>query len=115
MPFNLNKDLDKTNLIMDLIGAKQKAISSNIANINTPGYVRHDVNFGDYLDTLNKPMETGLSKKMGPSPLVVEKQDKVSYEQELVEMQRNSILYSIAARRASKIIQEIKSVAQLGR
>jgi len=115
MPFNLNKDIDKTNLIMDLVGAKQKAIGSNLVNINTPGYVRQDVNFAEYLDTLNKPMQTQLSKKMGPSPLVVDKEDKVSYEQELVEMQRNSILYSIASRRASMLIQEMKTVAQVGR
>jgi flagellar basal-body rod protein FlgB len=115
MPFDLNKNLDKTNLILDLIGARQKAISSNIANVNTPGYVRQDINFEEYLDTVNKPLETTLSQKMGPSPLVSDKGGDVVLAEELVAIQKNSLLYSIASRRASMILQELKTVAQLGR
>ena len=115
MPFSLNREIDKTNLMLDLVSAKQKAISSNLANVNTPGYVRQDISFEEYLDTLNKPLQTQLSKKMGPSPLLTEKTEKVTLGEELVAMQRNSLLYSIAARRASMIVQEMKTVAQLGR
>ncbi|OGI01248.1 MAG: hypothetical protein A2Y25_01820 [Candidatus Melainabacteria bacterium GWF2_37_15] len=115
MPFNLNAYLDKTNLVLDLVGARQKAISSNMANVNTPGYVRQDVSFEEYLDTINKPLQTQLAKKMGPSPLLTEKTEPVTLGDELVAMQRNSLLYSIAARRASMLIQEMKTVAQLGR
>ncbi len=115
MPFHLNKDLDKANLVLDLAGARQKAISSNIANVNTPGYVRHEVNFEEYLDTINKPLETRLSKKLGPNPLIIGEAEKVTLAEELVAMQRNSLLYSIATRRAAMLIQEMKTVAQLGR
>ena len=115
MPFSLNHDLDKNNLILDLVGARQKAISSNLANVNTPGYVRQTVNFEEYLDTINKPLETKLSKRMGPNPLLYDKEDKVIVAEELMDMQRNALIYSIATRRTSKIIQEMKSVTQLGR
>ena len=115
MPFLISREIDKTNLVMDLIGAKQKAIGSNIANVNTPGYVRMDVNFEEYLDTVNKPLQTTLSKKMGPSPLMTDKTEDVVLAQELVALQRNSLLYSIASRRASMLIQQMKTVTQLGR
>lgn len=115
MPFHINEDLDKTNLILDLVGARQKAISSNMANINTPGYVKQEVNFEAYLDTINKPLETDLSKKMGPNPLILDKTEKVTYEEELVAMQKNSLLFSMAARRATLLVQEIKTISQVGK
>lgn len=115
MTLHISSDLDSTNLIMDLVSARQKALSSNIANVNTPGYVRQEVNFEEYLDTINKPLETKLSKKMGPNPLMQEQGDTVSLAEELVAMQKNSLLYSIASRRATMIIQELKSVTQVGR
>lgn len=115
MPFHLTHELDKTNLILDLVGARQKAISSNLANINTPGYAKQEVNFEAYLDTINKPMETKLAKKMGPNPLILDREDKVSYEEELIAMQKNSLLFSMNARRATLIVQEMKTVSNVGK
>lgn len=115
MPFNLNKDIDKTNLVLDLISVRQKANSTNLANINTPGYAKQEVHFEQYLDTLNKPLETQLSKKLGPCPVMADEDAKVVVQEELMSMQRNSLLYTIASRRVSMLIQEMKTVTQLGR
>ncbi|MFH0702800.1 MAG: flagellar basal body protein [bacterium] len=115
MGFNLNDPLDKTNLMLDLMAKKQQAISANISNVSTPGYVRQDVNFGQYLDTVNSPIETKLSKKLGPSPLMNERKGKVSIAEELVALQKNSLIYTLATRRVNAIIQELKTVAQLGK
>ena len=38
--------MGKVSLMMDLIAQRQKALGSNIANVDTPGYIRQDVNFG---------------------------------------------------------------------
>ena len=115
MSFGLNKQLDKTNLLLDLITVKQQSISSNIANVNTPGYVRQDIDFGQYIGKLNAPLETKMAKAIGPSPILEEKQGKVSIAEELMAMQKNSLFYSVATRRANSLIQELKTVAQLGR
>ena len=40
---------------LDGAGARQKAISNNIANVNTPGYKRKDV---DFLSTLKNKVES---------------------------------------------------------
>ena len=35
--------LGNTNLMLDLISQRQRALGSNIANMDTPGYVRRDI------------------------------------------------------------------------
>ena len=50
--------MGRVNLMMDLITQKQRALGSNIANVDTPGYVRRDIDFADYLGTLGNPIET---------------------------------------------------------
>jgi len=114
MPFNITKEINKTNFILDVIGAKQEALSINLANINTPGYVRQDVSFEQYLGQ-HSPLETKLSQKLGSTALPEERDRKVNLTEELAAMQRNSLYYTIAARRISKLVQEIKTVTQLGR
>ena len=36
----------KVTLMMDLIAQRQKALGSNLANVDTPGYIRQDLDFG---------------------------------------------------------------------
>ena len=40
--------MGKVSLMMDLISQRQRALGSNIANVDTPGYIRQDINFGQY-------------------------------------------------------------------
>ena len=51
LPTNL---IDKTALRMDLISARQEALADNITNIDTPGYVRRDIEFSQYLNIIIK-------------------------------------------------------------
>jgi len=108
-------NLDRTNLILDLLAKKQQTIGANLANVNTPGYVRQDINFGQYIGALENPLETQLSKKLGPSPLDRQKGGQVSTSQELIELQKNYIYYTVATRRVNAIIQELKTAAQVGK
>lgn len=62
--------IDKTNLILDVLAKKQQVIGANLANIDTPGYQRQDISFEQYIGSLNSPLETNLSKKMGPSAIM---------------------------------------------
>ena len=115
MSLNLNNQIDEINLVLDLISIKQESLSSNLANVNTPGYVRQDINFEQYLGKLNSPLETQMAKKIGPCPLIEEKKGKVNTAEELMAMQKNSLFYSIATRRATSLIQELKTVTQVGK
>ena len=108
--------MGKVSLMMDLISQRQRAIGSNLANMDTPGYVRRDINFGTYLGTMNSPLETKLSEKLGPSAIMVEREyDEINPAQELIALQENSMLYSMATRRMSNIITEMKTVINVGK
>ncbi len=108
--------MGKVSLMMDLISQRQRAIGSNIANIDTPGYVRRDIDFGTYLGTMNSPLETKLSEKLGPSGVIEERQyEEINPAQELIALQENSLLYSMATRRMSNIITEMKTVINVGK
>ncbi len=106
----------KVNLYLDMVSQRQRALSANLANIDTPGYVRKDINFSQYLGSVNSPLETKLSSKLGPSAVIEERQvGPIDPARELTEMQKNSILYSIAARRMTTLITEMKTVINVGK
>ena len=108
--------LGKTNLMLDLISQKQRALGSNVANVDTPGYVRRDVDFSQYLGSMNSPLETQLSTKLGPS-CVMEDREKteINVAQEFTEIQKNALLYTMATRRMSSIITQMKTVINVGK
>ena len=109
-------NMGKVSLMMDLIAQRQRALGSNLANVDTPGYVRRDINFSDYLGSMNSPLETKLSEKLGPSGVIEEKQNQESDPaNELMEIQKNSIYYTMATRRMSNIITEMKTVINVGK
>ena len=66
----------KCTLMMDLIAQRQKALGSNVANVDTPGYIRQDVDFGQYLGNMNSPLETQLSQKLGPSAIAFDRTEE---------------------------------------
>ena len=96
--------------MLDLISARQEALSDNIANMHTQGYRRRDVNFSNYLndDTVSR-LESKITNKYGPSPITVETTENISTEDEFARMQENYILYSAAVRELSSTITQIKT------
>ena len=108
--------LGKANLMMDLISQRQRALGSNIANVDTPGYVRRDIDFSQYLGTMNSPLETELSTRLGPSGILEDRQrHEIDIAEELAEIQKNSLLYTMATRRMSNIITQMRTVVNVGK
>ena len=100
---------------LDLIAERHKALASNIANMDTPNYRRKDVSFAQYLGDGYNPLETKLAQKMGPSPVLLQSSNEpVNPATELSEMQKNSILYTVAARRITSLITQMKTVINIG-
>ena len=103
-------------LMMDLVSQRQRALGSNVANVDTPGYVRRDIDFSQYLGSMNSPLETKLSTKLGPSGILEEREkQEIDIAEELAEMQKNSLLYTMATRRMSNIINQMKTVINVGK
>ena len=106
----------KVTSMMDLIALRQKALGSNLANVDTPGYIRQDLDFGQYLSTMNSPLETKLSENLGPSAIGLERSEEpINAGNEIMQMQENSILYSMATRRMTNIVTEMKTVINVGK
>ena len=116
MSFTSLDPMGRANLMLDLISQKQRALGSNVANVDTPGYVRRDIDFSQYLGSMNSPIETKLSTQLGPSVIMEDRQrHEIDIAEELTEMQKNSLFYSMAARQMSSIINEMKTVINVGK
>ena len=116
MSFTSLDALGKTSLMMDLISQRQRALGSNVANVDTPGYVRRDIDFSTYLGSMNSPLETKLSEKLGPSAIMEDKtRTEIDIAEEFAEIQKNSLLYTVATRRMSNIITQMKTVINVGK
>lgn len=116
MTFTALDSMGKTNLMLDLISQRQRALGANVANVDTPGYVRRDIDFSQYLGSMNSPIETKLSTNLGPSGVIEDRREKeIDIAEELAELQKNSLMYTMATRRMSNIITEMKTVINVGK
>ncbi len=115
MPYIPNNPIAKSQLYLDLLSNRQEALSSNLANMDTPNYVRRDIEFSQYLNAGGSLLETRLSQKLGPSGVIAAKEQQLSAADELALMQQNSILYAVAARQMSTTIAEIKTAISVGK
>ena len=90
--------------------------AKNIANVDTPNYVRKDIDFSQYIGSMNSPIETKLSTALGPSGVIEDRRNQeIDIAEELAEMQKNSLMYTMATRRMSNIITEMKTVINVGK
>jgi flagellar basal-body rod protein FlgB len=114
--------MPRTDSITDLIDAgiraenmRQKAIASNIANLQTPGYRRIDV---DFEELLAKAMDSGRSVKLDKiEPQVYQPKqtpvksngNDVNLENEVGEMVKNSLRHKAYIRLLHKKYAQIDS------
>ena len=108
--------IGKTSLALDLIAQRQRDLGSNLANVDTPGYVRRELDFSQYMGGATASLETKLAQRIGPSPMFDYEQNvDINPAQELTEMQKNSLLYTMATRRMSNIITQMKTVINVAK
>lgn len=114
--FKILDSMSGTGALLDLISRRQKIIGDNLANLDTPGYRRKDLDFGQYLEGTNNPLESKLTAKFGPPPVFEHSSnEEVNPANELMELQKNSLLYTMATRRMSNIITEMRTVTNVGK
>jgi flagellar basal-body rod protein FlgB len=94
--------------LMDSCAERQRVIAGNLANVNTPGYIRRDVRFQQALTEAiksNDPEQLAQAE-----PKVVEDRsgsfrengNNVSTEKEMGIMAENGLLYGLAAQVISR-------------
>lgn len=127
----LYNNIDFYKKALDGTWQKNKAITSNIANVNTPNYKRKTVNFEEQLKksiTENKISLSITNNKHIPSiqenfsPLVV-KDNSMSYridknnvniDTENAELAKNTIMYNALIKQVSDEFKKIKNVISEG-
>ena len=115
---------------------RQKAISDNIANANTPGYKRKDVNFSSILKnkmnldrkenslelkTTNNKHKNATTGKATNFKIVNEKnseykndRNNVDIDKEMAYMAKNNIYYNTLSQRLSGKFRMLKNVIEKG-
>lgn len=85
--------------LMDASELRHRVISHNLANVNTPGYQRLDVDFEQALAQMMKSGDRGMHEI--PEPQVFEEQglkarndgNNVDIDREIGELNRNAMLF----------------------
>ncbi len=93
--------------LMDSTMLRQKALSNNLANANTPGYIRKDVHFGEALsnaigrgrESIEKVRPEVIDDQNAPTDA---KGNSVSLQKELAAIAQNELLYDFATQMTSQ-------------
>ncbi|OGV55474.1 MAG: flagellar basal-body rod protein FlgB [Lentisphaerae bacterium GWF2_44_16] len=103
------------NKLLELSMENQRVIANNLANADTPGYVRFKL---DYQKKLASALESGDNKSIGDvkGKLVKDESgnmkldgNNITVATEMTEMMQNSVLYSLLARSFTTRINILKS------
>ncbi len=124
------KAIEITSLALDGLAARHKALSSNIANANTPNYSRVDVAFEGQLkrilntelaseqgNQIKKPLEFS---GFGPKIIISGKSgsdgslNNVNIEMEMAELAKNGMKYNALAHLQSKAFRGLSEVIRGG-
>lgn len=101
----MNQNIELLGKLMDATTLRHRVLANNLANANTPGYLRKDV---DFASTLSSALESGpqalrqaqFSATVDASATVNSTGNSVSLQKELGEMMQNSLLYDFATEMA---------------
>ena len=98
---------------MSLLGARQRAVASNIANADTPGYKTRDVDFSTELRNL---LQSGSPNTIEVAGLP-EKNDgnNVNLEREARLLSENALRFNLASQLARLEVRSIRSALSEGR
>jgi flagellar basal-body rod protein FlgB len=95
---------------MDLRVDNQRIIAANLANADTPGYVAQRMDFA-------ASMQNALAGKMDPpvvqastGPAVAENGNNVDMEDELSQMTRNRVLYTVESQLLAAKFRQLGTV-----
>ncbi|MDZ8117277.1 flagellar basal body rod protein FlgB [Pontiella agarivorans] len=98
----MNETVEILGKLMDATALRQKVLSNNLANANTPGYIRKDVEFSaaladaldDGVDDIRKVQPEVISDTDAP---LDSRGNSVSLQKEMGEIAQNALLYDFAA------------------
>lgn len=104
--------------LLDVSHARQQALASNLANVETPGYKRQDIqtNFEAQLQRVAKTGDVAEIQNLQfgtvtdlNSPSVRPDGNNVQIDQELLRMQKNAVQYEFLANYTSTSLNRLQT------
>lgn len=124
--------LDRMSRFLDYAAQRQKVISSNLANAETPGYKAQEVRFEDFLEQAEGGPETlrqTHAEHLAGEPALIREEitrmqardnlghdgNNVDLDKELVDLSENVLKFSVVGRLLQLKLQLIKAGIKEGR
>ncbi len=112
----MNETIQILNKLMDVSAVRQRVLAHNLANVNTPGFKRQDVQFRD---ALASAIESGnVQKIQDVRPVITEDRtspsrpdgNTVSMQDEMALLADNSLLFQLSSKIIDNKFSRLKSV-----
>jgi flagellar basal-body rod protein FlgB len=115
------KTFDLLSNMLDFRAERHKLITSNIANLDTPGYKPSSLDFKENLDeimnktgtlemTTTHPRHMKAGKESGADFQVSQSDKKVEIDKEMAELAENNIMYNLNVEILSRKFKELNTV-----
>ena len=110
----MNKNIILLDKLMDITTLRHQVLANNLANVNTPGFQRQDVNF---LDSLRGALRSGRPADISSVEAEIVKDEtepmrpdgnNVSTQREMSELAQNELLYRVSVKAMSAELSRMK-------
>jgi flagellar basal-body rod protein FlgB len=99
---------------MDLLAARQKLVTSNIANVDTPGYKAKDIDFQSEFESLLNGSSSGPAAQEVSGLKVKNDGNNVNLDREAQALSENSIRFNAAENLLKGQLRILKSAIKEG-
>lgn len=119
-------DIPRLQTVLDLTSTRQKLLTENVANAETPGYQRKDIDFRTELKTAmgqsggasmkaTRPEHLGAdgaahASKVNREKIPAGEQFGVNVDREMAAVAENQLEFSVAAKLVTKKFEALRSV-----
>lgn len=107
-----NDTLSILESVMDVASFRQKLLSSNIANADTPGYKAQDISFQSELNKVINGSKGNYAVFDAPSSMNNRDGNTVSVDVEMTKVAENQLMYNSAAQLLTMKFRMMKDVAK---
>jgi flagellar basal body rod protein FlgB len=102
------------NGLLNAVSDRQQLLANNLTNVNTPGFVRQDMDFNSVMKDLKSNANKSVDKTIEQATYR-DHSKPASYENELAEMSKNQLHYVLLTRINGHIYQHLEEATQSGR
>jgi flagellar basal-body rod protein FlgB len=100
---------------LDALVVRQRTVANNLANINTPGFTRSDVDFFSHMQAVFQGLD--VAPEAVDDTLSPERMDgnNVSLEREMFALSQTELLYNAVSRFTADDLERLRYVCTDGR